>query len=142
MRCEPVKAIVDRIPMYKRHICYYSPQNFNMREVISSFGSEVPNVPEPITHKSTTTVAHFLFAFTITLGAFLLFSVQLLVGKYLLPWFGGAVGVWTTCLLFFQIILLAGYAYVHGSARRLASRSQTKAHTALLLISLAALALT
>ncbi len=113
-----------------------------MREVISSLGSEVPNVPEPITHKSTTTVAHFLFAFTITLGAFLLFSVQLLVGKYVLPWFGGAVGVWTTCLLFFQTILLAGYAYVHGSARRLASRSQTKAHTALLLISLAALALT
>ena len=42
------------------------------------------------------------FALTIFTGAFLLFQVQPLIGKYILPWFGGGPGVWTTCLLFFQ----------------------------------------
>ena len=48
-----------------------------------------------------------LFAVVIFLGAFLLFSVQLLLGKYILPWFGGTAGVWATCLFFFQTTLLA-----------------------------------
>ncbi|HIL24942.1 MAG TPA: hypothetical protein EYG19_06035, partial [Verrucomicrobia bacterium] len=54
-----------------------------------------------------------LFAVTIFWGAFLLFLVQPLIGKYILPWFGGTPGVWTTCLLFFQCHLLGGYAYAH-----------------------------
>ena len=49
------------------------------------------------------------FALTIFTGAFLLFQVQPLIGKYILPWFGGGPGVWTTCLLFFQVLLLGGY---------------------------------
>lgn len=53
------------------------------------------------------------FAAATFLGAFLLFQVQPLIGKYILPWFGGATSVWTTCLLFFQIVLLSGYAYAH-----------------------------
>ena len=53
------------------------------------------------------------FALTIFTGAFLLFLVQPLIGKYILPWFGGTPGVWTTCMLFFQLVLLAGYAYAH-----------------------------
>jgi len=54
------------------------------------------------------------FAATILLGAFLLFQVQPLFSKMILPWFGGSPAVWTTCLLFFQTVLLAGYAYAHG----------------------------
>ena len=53
---------------------------------------------------------------SIFLGAFLLFSVQLLLGKYFLPWFGGTPAMWTTCMFFFQTLLLAGYAYAHALA--------------------------
>lgn len=48
------------------------------------------------------------------LSAFLLFQVQPIISKYILPWFGGSPGVWTTCMLFFQIVLFAGYAYAHS----------------------------
>ena len=51
------------------------------------------------------------------LSAFLLFMLQLLMGKVLLPWFGGTPAVWTTCMLFFQVLLLFGYAYSHGLTR-------------------------
>ena len=53
------------------------------------------------------------FAPTILLSAFLLFQVQPLIAKLILPWFGGSAAVWTTCLLFFQVALLGGYAYAH-----------------------------
>ena len=48
------------------------------------------------------------------LSAFLLFQVQPVISKFILPWFGGSPGVWTTCMLFFQCLLFAGYAYAHG----------------------------
>ena len=48
-----------------------------------------------------------IFALTIFIGAFLLFQVQPLIAKFILPWFGGGPGVWTTCMLFFQLVLLA-----------------------------------
>ena len=54
-----------------------------------------------------------VYAITIFLSAFLLFEVQPLIAKQILPWFGGSAGVWTTCMLFFQLLLLAGYAYAH-----------------------------
>ena len=57
------------------------------------------------------------FAATIFLSAFLLFQVQPMIGKFILPWFGGGPSVWTTCLLFFQVLLLAGYTYAHLIAR-------------------------
>jgi hypothetical protein len=72
------------------------------------------------------------------LSAFLLFMVQLLMGKLLLPWFGGTPAVWTTCMLFFQVLLLAGYAYAHGLTR-LPPRMQGKIHASLLVLSLALL---
>ncbi len=65
-----------------------------------------------------------LFAVAIFLGAFLLFQVQLLLGKQILPLFGGAPAVWTACLLVFQLLLLAGYAYAHGIAGRVTLRKQ------------------
>lgn len=48
------------------------------------------------------------------LSAFLLFQVQPIISKFILPWFGGSPGVWTTCMLFFQVVLFAGYAYAHA----------------------------
>jgi spermidine synthase len=55
-----------------------------------------------------------LYATTIFLSAFLLFQVQPLIAKLILPWFGGSAAVWTTCMLFFQVLLLAGYVYSHA----------------------------
>ena len=78
----------------------------------------------------------FPYALTIFLSAFLLFLVQPLIAKQILPWFGGASSVWTTCLLFFQSALLAGYAYAHCSAQWLTPRRQVLAHIALLILSL------
>src|SRR2546421_3821937 len=54
-----------------------------------------------------------LHAATIFLSSFLLFLVQPLIARLILPWFGGSAAVWTTCMLFFQALLLAGYAYAH-----------------------------
>ncbi len=76
------------------------------------------------------------FALSIFTGAFLLFQVQPVIGKYILPWFGGSPGVWTTCLLFFQTLLLGGYAYAHFSSKYLKPRSQAILHVALLVASL------
>lgn len=58
-----------------------------------------------------------VFGATILLGAFLLFQVQPLLSRWILPWFGGGPAVWTTCMLFFQSLLFAGYAYAHGLSR-------------------------
>ncbi len=80
-----------------------------------------------------------LHALTIFTGAFLLFLVQPLIGKYILPWFGGSPGVWTTCLLFFQTLLLGGYAYAHATSTWLAPRRQAWVHLALLALALATL---
>ena len=77
-----------------------------------------------------------LYALTTFLSAFLLFLVQPLIGKYILPWFGGGPGVWTTCLLFFQTLLLGGYAYAHFTSTRLKPRAQALTHIALLALSL------
>jgi hypothetical protein len=75
----------------------------------------------------------FLFAFTLFLSALLLFWVQPLVGKTVLPVLGGTPAVWNTCMLFFQCALLAGYAYVLASTRWLSRRAQVFLHVALLL---------
>ena len=82
------------------------------------------------------------FAVTIFTGAFLLFQVQPLIGKYILPWFGGGPGVWTACLLFFQTLLLGGYAYAHFSTTCLKPRAQAVLHMVLLALSLALLPIT
>ena len=73
-----------------------------------------------------------IFALTIFLGAFLVFEVQPLIGKFILPWFGGGSGVWSTCMVFFQVVLLAGYAYAHLITRWLRPRRQIIVHLSLL----------
>jgi hypothetical protein len=70
------------------------------------------------------------------LGAFLLFQVQPIMGRFVLPWFGGTATAWSACLLFFQIGLLAGYAYAHLLTRWLPPRWQGGADLALLVASL------
>ena len=78
-----------------------------------------------------------LFAGTIFSSAFLLFLVQPLIAKQILPWFGGSAAVWSICMVFFQVVLLAGYAYSDWITRHLRVRAQAALHIALLLASLA-----
>jgi hypothetical protein len=83
-----------------------------------------------------------LHAATIALSAFLLFLVQPIIARQILPWFGGSAAVWTTCMVFFQVALLAGYFYSDLVIRKLAPRAQATVHTVLLLASLAFLPIT
>ncbi|MCU0961485.1 MAG: fused MFS/spermidine synthase [Pirellulaceae bacterium] len=78
-------------------------------------------------------------AATVLVSAFLLFQVQPMFSKMILPWFGGGPSVWTTCMLFFQVFLLAGYAYAHGLARLARPRGAGIVHVLLLLAALATL---
>ncbi|MGB6545147.1 MAG: fused MFS/spermidine synthase [Candidatus Acidiferrales bacterium] len=75
------------------------------------------------------------YAFTILIGAFLLFQVEPVIAKIILPWFGGSAAVWTVCLLFFQLALLAGYLYAHALIRYLRPRAQMLVHATLLTLS-------
>jgi len=80
-----------------------------------------------------------LYALTIVVSAFLLFQVQPIIAKIILPWFGGSAAVWTTCMLFFQVVLVLGYLYAHATMRHLKPRMQMLLHIALLAISALAL---
>ncbi|MBM3887583.1 MAG: hypothetical protein FJ388_00490, partial [Verrucomicrobia bacterium] len=82
-----------------------------------------------------------LFGATIFLSAFLLFQVQPMIAKIILPWFGGTAAVWTTCMVFFQVGLLAGYLYAHALTRFLNPHGQFWLHAALLMVSLVTLPL-
>jgi protein-L-isoaspartate O-methyltransferase len=84
----------------------------------------------------------FAFSLTIFWGAFLLFLVQPLIARFILPWFGGGPAVWTTCMLFFQLLLLGGYAYAHFSISRLTPRRQVITHLGLLALAVALLPIT
>src|SRR5256712_259361 len=81
-------------------------------------------------------LASLPYAATIFLSSFLLFLVQPIIAKQILPWFGGSAAVWTTCLVFFQSVLLAGYAYA-DLTHRLGARRQALLHVGLLALSLA-----
>src|SRR5713226_5614857 len=77
-----------------------------------------------------------VYACAIFLSAFLLFEVQPMIGKIILPWFGGSAAVWSTCLVFFQVALLAGYAYAYFTTKYLKPKQQAMLHAALLAVSL------
>lgn len=85
-----------------------------------------------------------LFVAAIFLSAFLLFQVQPVIARYILPWYGGSPAVWTTCLLFFQVGLLGGYAYAHAlvSALREKRAWQAGIHFGLLGLALLLLPIT
>ena len=80
-----------------------------------------------------------LYVLTIFLSSFLLFLVQPMIARLILPWFGGTAAVWTTCMLFFQCVLLAGYAYAHATTAKLSPRAQAILHTLLLAAAVATL---
>jgi hypothetical protein len=80
----------------------------------------------------------FVYAATIFISSMHLFLVQPIIAKQILPWFGGTASVWTTCLFFFQFVLLLGYCYAHALAH-LPAQAQVAIHGTLLAASLASL---
>lgn len=107
-----------------------------------SIGEQVTQASSTIVQAKTASparLAEWLFGMTIFLSAFLLFLVQPILGKIVLPWFGGSAGVWAACLLYFQASLLAGYAYAHCLRRFLRPRQQMLVHIVLLAASVALL---
>src|SRR5471032_438470 len=83
-----------------------------------------------------------LYAATILVSSFLLFLVQPLIAKQILPWFGGSAAVWTTCMVFFQTALLAGYAYADWAPRQFGVAKHDRIHAVVAAISLIALPIT
>jgi hypothetical protein len=83
-----------------------------------------------------------LLGLTVFLGAFLLFLLEPLFAKLILPWFGGSAAVWAMCLVFFQSALLLGYLYADITTRHLTPRRQSILHVGLLLTSIAFLPIT
>ena len=83
-----------------------------------------------------------LYALTIFSSAFLLFQVQPIIARMILPWFGGSAAVWATCMLFFQVVLLLGYLYAHWSIRYLRPKQQAILHVVLLGLSILLLPVT
>ena len=75
-----------------------------------------------------------LFALTVFLSAFLLFQVQPLMGKAILPWYGGGPAVWTACMLFFQLVLFAGYLYAHLAVKYVPPKTLAMLHIVLLAV--------
>lgn len=80
-----------------------------------------------------------LYGVAIFSSAFLLFQVQPLIAKIILPWFGGGAAVWIVCLLFFQLVLLLGYSYAHLLSRSFRPRAQAGIHAVILAVSFLAL---
>ncbi len=84
-------------------------------------------------------ISRLTYGVVIFASAFLLFQVQPILGKMIVPWFGGSASVWIVCLLFFQTALLLGYLYAHLLTQTFSPHLQGRIHAALLLVSLAAL---
>src|SRR5580698_3560801 len=83
----------------------------------------------------------FLYSVTIGCSSVLLFSVQPIMAKALLPRFGGSAGVWVTCMLFFQVMLLMGYLYSYFITAHLNRKAQSAIHAVLLILSIATISL-
>jgi hypothetical protein len=104
-------------------------------ESLESLPAQSPAIAMPQGSRSLL----WVYSLTIFLSAFLLFQVQPLIGKFILPWFGGMPSVWTTCMLFFQLLLFGGYAYAHLTTSRLKPRTQAVLHVVLLVAACATL---
>lgn len=96
----------------------------------------------PLMPSDRTKTFALVAAATILVSAFLLFQVQPIISKMILPWFGGSPAVWSTCMLFFQLVLLAGYGYAHLLTRLFPPRRQIWIHLALLAMALLTLPIT
>ena len=106
---------------------------------MSSKPEVLRHLPVPIPITQTAVFRATTFASAIFVSAFLLFQVQPLIGKFILPWFGGSPAVWTTCMLFFQVTLFLGYAYAHAISRWLSPRQQRIVHLGLIACAMAVL---
>ena len=95
------------------------------------------SVQDAVAERSTDSGEVWLFALTVFLSAYLLFQVQPLISKLILPWFGGSPAVWTTAMLFFQSVLFGGYLYAHLITRYGSPRVQAGLHIALLAVAAA-----
>ena len=115
-----------------------------MTSSTTGMDSAQPPVKPPLSQwpASTIPLSVIPYAIAIFLSAFLLFQVEPIIARYILPWFGGTPAVWTACMLFFQIFLLAGYAYAHLLASYLSPRNQALLHLSLVVCSLAFLPIT
>lgn len=87
-------------------------------------------------------VSSVVFLATVFVSAFLLFQVQPLISKFILPWFGGSPAVWTTCMLFFQVTLFAGYLYAHLVVSRLGPKTQAALHLSIMVVAACLLPIT
>lgn len=85
-----------------------------------------------MTKTFATRLVIFNYSLMTLLSAFLLFEVQPIISKFILPWFGGSPAVWTMCMVFFQSLLFGGYAYAHLSVKYLRPRAQALVHIGLL----------
>jgi hypothetical protein len=101
-----------------------------------------PTASEPPRSTDSVRGSILLLGLTVFLSAFLLFQVQPIIARYILPWFGSTPGVWTTSLLFFQVTLLVGYAYAHFIVVRFTWPKQALVHSVLLGVTLLALPIT
>src|SRR5437868_11527846 len=95
---------------------------------------ELPAAAAPHSATVSGDSQRWIYGTAIFLSAFLLFDVQLIIGKFLLPWFGGTSAVWTTCLLFFQVFLFAGYLYSHRISTSFGLNRQGRLHLVFLAI--------
>lgn len=134
---ESSSASLGSISTKNRQITY--PRTQKSPESCHSFFSD--RLSQPITSPAIQMPAFILAIF---LSAFLLFQVQPIIARYILPWYGGSPAVWTTCMLFFQVGLLAGYSYAHllVSRFRKSPRWQAGIHLFLLAVALLLLPIT
>src|SRR4051812_3543117 len=102
---------------------------------LNSMAAHYENSPSTTTNRGLALV----YAATIFTSAFLLFQIQPMISKAILPWFGGTPAVWTVCLLFFQSLLFAGYAYAHFTSAWLRPSQQAGLHVLVLIAALALL---
>src|SRR4030042_5288738 len=94
--------------------------------------NELHSMNENMQRSEGKRIKRLLYISTIFLSAFLLFQIQPMIAKMILPWFGGVATVWITAMLFFQTVLLIGYLYAHWSIRSLSHRTQFAVHAFLL----------
>lgn len=103
--------------------------------------SETPDekLPEPASDtKPSGGLMSLVYGLVIFISAYLLFQVQPLTSKSILPWFGGTPSVWTTCMLFFQLLLFGGYLYAHLLSSKLSPKAQLITHSVLMLAAITA----
>lgn len=108
----------------------------------SSLVAKTVASPARETSRWESTLVLLAYAMTIFASAFLLFQVQPLISKFILPWFGGSPAVWTAAMLFFQVVLFGGYLYAHLASTYLGPRGQLGVHLSLLVAAAVAVAAT